>query len=135
MSSKVTYNESYSKKEYEKELDKSLKLGCIEHALLFYHFDRYCKLQGKEFISDEKYCDLCDFLADNLDLLPRGLQQYVVLQDVMLYDCKLEIELDADKFTKGKHLVIGIGNLMAKLEARIPIDFSLEVVEELDSTN
>jgi len=135
MSSKEVYNDFFSKEDYEKELDKSLTLGCIEHALLFYHFCRYCILRNEDFISSPKYYELCDFLADNLHQLPAGLQEYVVLDDIMLYDCKLELAPSVAAFKKGKHLVPGIEKLLCTLEDRLFIDFSLEVVEELDSVN
>jgi hypothetical protein len=135
MSSKTVFSEFFSKEDYEKELDKSLKLGCVEHALLFYHFCQYCTLKEEDFISNEKYYELCDFLADNLHTLPLHLQQHVVLNDIMIYDCKLQIEKDPNKFEKGKHVLLKIEDLLEILEARIDIDFKLEVIEELDSVN
>jgi hypothetical protein len=135
MSSKAIYPEYYTKEEYEKELDKTLKLGCVEHALLFYHFCQYCALRNEDFISTEKYYDLCDFLTDNLLSIHKNLQEFVVYNDILVYTCKLEPVKQGETFTKGKHLIEGIENLIGQLDDRIDIDYKLEVVEEFDSVN
>lgn len=135
MSSKTVYPEYYTVAEYEKELDKTLKLGCVEYALLFYHFHQYCSLVEEDFISFEKYCELCDFLADNLTTLPKGLQDYVVFDDVFAYSCKLELLPVGETFVKGKHVLERINTLLDLLDERIDIDFQLEVVEELVSAD
>jgi len=132
---KTVYPEYYTKEEYEKELDKSLKLGCVEHALLFYHFCRYAVLHSIDFISSQKYYELCDFLSDNLQQLPKALQEYVVFDDLFTYDCKLEIAPSQEAFQKGKHLIYNIGAMLERLEERIDIDFKLKVVDELDSVD
>jgi hypothetical protein len=132
---KQVYSEYFSKEEYEKELSKSLELGCVEHALLFYHFSQYCILRNEDFISTEKYYELCDFLADNLQELPKALQEYVVFDDLFTYDCKLEIAPSQEAFQKGKHLIYNIGAMLERLEERIDIDFNLKVVDELDSVD
>jgi hypothetical protein len=135
MSSKEVYLEYYTQEEYEKELDKSLKLGCVEHALLFYHFHQYCLLRNEEFISFDKYYELCDFLSDNLLNVPIGLRQYVVYSDILLYTCKLQLLKEGEAFVKGKHLLENIEQLISVLDERLDIDYKLEVTEELDSVN
>jgi len=132
---KKVYPEYYTKAEYERELDKSLKLGCVEHALLFYHFCQYCIIRNEDFISAEKYYQLCDFLSDNIHTLPKGLQEYVVFDELYSYDCSLTIAPSKEAFVKGKHVFYEIGNLLEILEDRIDIDFKLEVVDELDSVD
>lgn len=135
MSNKAIYPEYFTKEEYAKELDKSLKLGCVEHALLFYHFCAYCTEKNEDFLSVAKYYELCDFLADNIQLLAKHLQEYVVLDDVMIYNCNLKIADSIEEFEKGKHILPNIRILLERLEERIDIDGKLEVVEELDSVN
>ena len=135
MSNKAIYPEYFTKEEYEKEVDKSLKLGCVEHALLFYQFCRYCILHNEDFISAEKYYDLCDFLAESIHTLPKALQEYVVYDDLLAYDCQLELCKNPAEFVKGKHLIPNIKVLLDNMEDRIDIDYKLEVVEELDSVN
>ncbi len=135
MSSKAIYPEYYTVAEYEKELDKTLKLGCVEHALLFYHFYQYCAFRNEDFISFEKFCELCDFIADHLHELPAGIQEYVVLEDIMLYRCCLTPLKDNENFERGKHIITGIEGLINNLDERLDIDYKLEVIEELDSVN
>jgi hypothetical protein len=136
MSSKEVYPEYFTVEDYEIEVDKSLALGCVEHAILFYHFANYCLERNEDFISEEKYKELCDFLADNLHTLPQVLQEFVVLNDVMTYSCNLKVVEDPSFFVKGVHFIPNIANLLEKLESNIDIDFSLEVVEEeFDSVN
>lgn len=132
---KNIYPEYYTKEEYEKELDKSLKLGCVEHALLFYHFCRYAVLHSIDFISSQKYYELCDFLSENIQTLPKGIQEYVNYEDVLTYDCKLGLAPSLEQFEKGKHLLPNINSLLDHLEDRVEIDFKLKVVEEVDSIN
>ncbi len=135
MSSKVVYSEYYTKEQYEKELDKILKLKCVEYALFFYHCCQYCILRNEEFISSKKYYELCDFITDNFPSIPAGLQQYVVFNDVLSYTCNLTLLQKGETFIKGKHLIENIEELTETLDERLEIDYKLEVVEELDSVN
>jgi hypothetical protein len=135
MSSKAVYSEYFSKEEYGAELEKSLKLGCVEHALLFYQFARYCELKSEEFISALDYVKLCEFITDNFTTLPAGIQQYISFNDVSSYTCNLELADKEEDFEKGKHLLPNLKILLEKLEDRIDIGFSLEVVTEIDRVN
>jgi hypothetical protein len=65
----------------------------------------------------------------------KNLQEFVVYNDILVYTCKLEPVKQGETFTKGKHLIEGIENLIGQLDERIDIDYKLEVVEEFDSVN
>lgn len=130
MSSKEVYEEYNCTEGYETEVDKSLALGCIYHAVMFYHLYQYCKLTNQSFISEKKFAEICDFIVDNIHNSSKNNQEYIVFEDVAKYECNLTLVEKEKDFIKGKHVLASIDYFLQKLRDRLNIDFRLEIVEE-----
>jgi hypothetical protein len=133
MLNKEVYPEYFTEEDYGAELDKLLALDSLAHSFVFYFLASYCMfIRKEEFLSEEKYDKLCEYLLTKKDQLSdwKG-----IVQDLERRTCSLEWPDKIEDWDKDKHYPLYIENTIKKLEDNMDVDFFVGVWTESESVN